>query len=408
MSPFWDDPDNAAGYLKAGLLGFAGSGKTLTSVLLAAAARDVLGQTGPIAFFDTESGAAYVKDHISALTGQRPLIKRARSFDDLVAFGKACVESNVSVAIVDSITHPWRELCDSYLQQRNEARRAAGRGPALKKLEFQDWNVIKPRWAQWTDFFINSPLSIIICGRAGWEYEMERDEETGKKELNKVGIKMKAEGEFGFEPSLLVEMELEQTLRAGSIVPDIARHATVLKDRFTVLDGKAISFPSVAFTPEGLQKAYESVKRFFSPHLNLLVPGASNRVDTSKQSEFQMDETGEAAMFREKREREILCEEIQAEIVATYPGQSAVEKQAKVEVLKEAFDTGSWTKVECMSVKQLRAGLARLKDILKQRAMPVPTIPATRPASAPPSHSSPAIPPPTPTKPAPARTALDF
>lgn len=404
MSSFWDDPDNAAGYLKAGFLGFAGSGKTLTSVLLAAAVRETLGHPGPVAFFDTESGAAYVKDHITTLTGQRPLIKRARSFDDLVAFGKACVDSNVSVAIVDSITHPWRELCDSYLQQKNDARKAAERGPALKKLEFQDWNVIKPRWAQWTDFFINSPLSIIICGRAGWEYEMERDEETGRKELNKVGIKMKTEGEFGFEPSLLVEMELEQTLRAGSVVPDIARHATVLKDRFTVLDGKAVSFASVPFTPEGLQKAYESVKKFFLPHISLLVPGASNRVDTSRQSEFQIDETGEAQMMRERREREILAEEIQAEIVATYPGQSAVEKQAKVEVLKEAFDTGSWTKVESMSAKQLRAGLARLKEALKQRAMPTPmATPRPDPVSVPTTSA----PPPSP-KPAPARTALDF
>lgn len=377
-STFWDDPDTAAGYLKAGFLGFAGSGKTITASLLAAAAREILGQTGPIAFFDTESGAAYIKGHLQTLSGQKPLIKRARSFDDLMTFGRACVEAGVSVAIVDSITHVWRELCDSYLTQKNEARRAAGRAPQ-KRLEFEDWNVIKPRWAYWTDLYVNSPLSMIICGRAGWEYEMERNEETGRKELNKVGIKMKTEGEFGFEPSLLVEMEVQQALRGGSTVPDISRRATVLKDRFTVLDGKCMEFDSIAFDEAGLQKAYTSVKRFFSPHLSLLVPGGANRIETGKQSVFDIDETGEARMLREKREREILCEEIQAEIVTAFPGQSAVEKHAKAEVLKETFDTGSWTKVESMSAGQLRAGFARLKDILARRAMPKPTLHAVPP-----------------------------
>jgi len=35
------------------------------------------------------------------------------------------------------------------------------------------------------------------------------DEESGKKNLEKTGIKMKAKGELGYEPSLLVLMERE-------------------------------------------------------------------------------------------------------------------------------------------------------------------------------------------------------
>jgi hypothetical protein len=44
---------------------------------------------------------------------------------------------------------------------------------------------------------------VIICGRAGYEYDYFEDDE-GKKQLEKTGIKMKAETEMGFEPSLLV------------------------------------------------------------------------------------------------------------------------------------------------------------------------------------------------------------
>jgi hypothetical protein len=56
-----------------------------------------------------------------------------------------------------------------------------------------------------------TPLSIqrcisSLCGRAGYEYDHEENEDGGK-DLIKIGTKMKAEGEFGFEPSLVIEME---------------------------------------------------------------------------------------------------------------------------------------------------------------------------------------------------------
>src|SRR5262249_27529377 len=147
----------------------------------------------------------------------------------------------VSVALVDSITHPWRELCDAYLASVNEKRKQFGKR-AQMRLEFQDWNVLKPRWAKWTDFYLNSPLHVIICGRAGWEYEsQDRDDGSGKKEQVKSGIKMKTESEFGFEPSLLVEMQREQDIDGDH---RIVRNAIVLGDRFSVIDGKKGTFPS--------------------------------------------------------------------------------------------------------------------------------------------------------------------
>src|SRR5947207_11708260 len=49
--------------------------------------------------------------------------------------------------------------------------------------------------------------------------------------------KMKAEGETGYEPSLLISMEAEQTLEHGA-VRTIDNVATVLKDRSDVMNGK--------------------------------------------------------------------------------------------------------------------------------------------------------------------------
>ena len=49
------------GYFKAGLLGLAGSGKTFTAVEMALFVRKYFGLDGPIGFFDTETGSAYVR-----------------------------------------------------------------------------------------------------------------------------------------------------------------------------------------------------------------------------------------------------------------------------------------------------------------------------------------------------------
>jgi hypothetical protein len=70
-----------------------------------------------------------------------------------------------------------------------------------------DANPIKTIWnSRWAGKFLNSPLHFVIAGRAGYESDIEENEETHKKELTKTGIKMKTEGEFGFEPSLLIQM----------------------------------------------------------------------------------------------------------------------------------------------------------------------------------------------------------
>jgi len=348
--------DTGQGYLKAGFLGFPKSGKTYTATLLAAEVRRRFGMSAPLAYFDTEGGAAYVAELAKKLCGAAPVGRRSRAFVDLLEVARECESGTASVLVVDSITHVWREVCDAYLAQVNRARDASGK-PARTRLEFQDWNHIKRRWSEWTDFYLNSKLHIIICGRAGFEWNFEEHENadgTVHKELVKTGVKMKVESEFGFEPSLLVEMERPQ-------VPDperpgrfrIVHRATVLGDRFGVLDGKSTENPDGAW---------------FGPHLDMLRPGAHNAVDTKSETPMGVDESGDADWQRERRERTILCEEIQGEIVSALPGQSAKEKKAKTDLLESTFGTRSWTAVEKMDSHQLAAGLAALREKLATTA----------------------------------------
>jgi hypothetical protein len=356
------DEQEDQGYLKAGFLGFPKSGKTFTACLLAIAVKQHFGMAGPIAMYDTEAGSVYLRPTVKALTGENLLARRSRSFDELMRWADTCVQAGVSVALVDSITHPWRELCDSYLAQVNE-RRAQKRWSKQTRIEFQDWNVIKPRFAAWTDFYLNAPLHIIVCGRAGYEYDNEeRDDGSGKKDLVKSGIKMKTETEFGFEPSLLVSMESEQAV-AKDNARSIVRSASVLGDRFNAIDGRRAIFPSTDDPKEALHHVFE----FFRPHIELLTFGAHAPIDLQSKTDFALDEQGDDNWAAEKRQRQILCEEIQGVFVSRFPGQTAAEKKAKADLLEKTFGTRSWTKVEGTPSGKLREALGRLREATGDR-----------------------------------------
>jgi hypothetical protein len=337
------------GYLKAGFVGFNKSGKTWTAALLAIGTRKFFGMKGPIAIFDTEGGSEYIAPMIKKATGEDLVGVRSRSLQDLIDTARECEKDGISVLIADSMTHPWREVCASYLSKVNEGRAKKNQKPRYK-LEFQDWGIIKDMWAPWTDLYINSKLHIIICGRAGYEYDYDINEETERRELVKTGIKMKTESEFGFEPSLLVEMERVQHLNDGT---KVIHRATVIGDRFGVIDGKHCDNPTF---------------EFFKPHLEMLHAGSYAPVDTTIKSADNMpgvDGSGDAEWQSEKRERTILCEEIQGVIVNKWPGQTAIEKQAKADLLNTIFNTRSWTKVENMNSTVLRDGLKAIKDMLE-------------------------------------------
>jgi hypothetical protein len=350
------------GYLKAGFLGFNKSGKTYTATLMLLALHKYFGLKKPIAIFDTEASAEYVASVIREATGMNPIGCRSRSMADLMALGRTCEEGRSEILLVDSITHVWRDLCACYLDQVNKARDQMKKA-RRQRLEFSDWNNIKgpvSPWQTWVDFYMNSHLHIVICGRAGFEWDFQESEDalgTVHKELVKTGIRMKVESEFGFEPSLLVEMERVQVPADDNPSKFRLLHrATVLGDRSQIMDGMT------ADNPTG---------EWFMPHFSKLTPGAVNVVDTSLKTDMAVDELGDGEYVRERRERTILAEEIQAAMVAAFPGQTAAEKRAKATLLRDCFDTGSWTRVEGMSSEVLREGLTKVREWIAARTTPL-------------------------------------
>jgi len=336
-------PATGGGYLKAGILGFAKSGKTHTAIELAIGTRNFFGLEGSIAMYDTESGSDYWSARVRKATGKDMLVVKSRSLTDLIETVDECMSVGVSVLVVDSVTHVWREVCDAYLSELQKAAKAKGwRQP--DKLEFQDWGKIKNKWSTWPDLYLNSPLHIIVCGRAGHEYDYETNE-RGKKELIKTGIKMKVEGEFGFEPSLLVEMERDWS---NSDPPRMVNRATVIGDRFDLMNGRSCDMPTF---------------EFFKPFVELLAPANHAPVDTTVKTEFGLDETRTDDWKREKDRREIVAEKIMSAFtLAGMDGKSNDDKKARTEAMDRYWQTTSWKELsEKLPSGSMEIGLRRFQ-----------------------------------------------
>lgn len=330
--------EHTQAYLKAGFMGLAGAGKTHTASTVGIGLIQYLRDLGidyaqkPVYFLDTETGSDYVKPMFDK-NGIKMMQAKTRAFSDLVpAVHEA--EKEGSLLLIDSITHFWTEFTESYARKRNRKR----------GLEFQDWAYLKSEWRRFTDAYVNSSLHIIMCGRMGYEYDFFQNEENGKKELEKTGVKMKAETETGYEPSILVLMERQMEFDSKRQV----RKSYILKERFNVIDGKEFTNPTF---------------KHFLPHIELLnLGGKQLGVDTSRTSEGIIPDANSSRDWKYQQEqREIFLEKVQNLMTEHgISGRSDAGKQRVIELLKKHFLTSSWREVESYNLEQIKAGFDTL------------------------------------------------
>jgi hypothetical protein len=358
LMSFASDND-APTFAKIGIYGAAGTGKTRVAYEITSGLIKDKKLDKPVAFFDTEKGSDWVLP-LFQNQGIKCAVKKSRTFTDLMKMVDIA-EKEASVLIIDSISHVWRELCQSYLDQYNKDRfemmcKKGSKDWAEKnfkkanKLEFQHWNVLKPMWGQFTERYLNSNLHIIVNGRAGQMYEYQENE-NGKKELIQSGTRMATEKELSYEPSLLIELIRKNVNNHESLF------AIVEKDRSDTINGKEFELMS-----------YKDIK----PHIDFINIGG-----IGKKVEFNKNESGslfagntiepQDEFASEKREREIACEEIKGFLELKFPGTSAEMKQKKNELINQTFQTLSWTKVESMSSTILKNGLITLRTKLSEQ-----------------------------------------
>lgn len=340
--------ENKMAFAKVGIYGDAGSGKTVTASKLAIGLHKQIKSTKPIAFFDTEPAASFVKPLFDQAGIELLVADESRALVDLMAFMNEA-EEVADIAIIDSITHVWRDAQESYIKKINDIRRekAAQKNwkfTPINQIEFQDWRHIKGEWAKFTDRYLSSKLHCFVLGRAGTIYEYQENDRTHKKELISTGTKMSVEKELGYEPSLLIEMSKIVGKDVGLI-----NRAFIEKDRNVAnpLTGMMFDYPN-----------FQNFKQHFDFYN---IGGAHFGSMDARDSREVFQETGEDSFTYEKKQREIECEELKSLLIENdLDGQSAEAKKKRNALLNQFFGTGSYTKIENMkseSIKNYRLDL---------------------------------------------------
>lgn len=332
--------ENNRPFLKMAFEGFAGDGKTFTATQVAIGVHKLIKSDKPIALFDTEKAFKALKPSFDAAEIEAIVDDEQRSLAALNQAIKWCEDGGADILIIDSITHVWEEFMQAYLNRPDKN----GKPMQRNRLEFQDWGVVKPKWkAEFSNPFVMAKCHIIFTGRAGYEYTDEKNAETGKREIFKSGIKMKAETETAFEPDLLVLMQKQSDLISEN--KTVWREAMVVKDRTNQIDGKTFRNPT-----------FDS----FYPAIKILLDGTLRQTygvnipDTFVEFESKFNEV--------LKEREILVAEIEGCFELMGLGTGAADKQVKAWTLNQVYGLNSTEMLAKKNNSTIRDGLKVIKD----------------------------------------------
>lgn len=214
-------------FVKAGMYGPQGSGKTATALLCAEGLAQHYGKR--VAFIDTEHGTDFYvqtvperKFHpeafdIDAMYG--------RSITDAISAIKELDTNVYGVVVIDSISHIWDAAIAMY----------KGKQTSIGTIPMSAWAQIKKPYKELMTLLLSMPAHVIICGRQANVFE----DEDG--EMKKTGVKMRAEGETEYEPHICIRFLPNKPTPKGDSSDTVC---IVEKDRTSILHGKMIVNPT--------------------------------------------------------------------------------------------------------------------------------------------------------------------
>ena len=137
---------NEMAYLKMGLFGGTGSGKTFTASEVAIGLHKHIKSEKPVAFFDTETGSSFMIPKFEK-AGIELCVFNGTSLKSLNQVIEEA-EKECSILIIDSISNVWDEVTEAYKKKKKRSY-----------IEIWDWKNIKDEWRQrFRTPFINSKL----------------------------------------------------------------------------------------------------------------------------------------------------------------------------------------------------------------------------------------------------------
>ena len=342
--------ENLQAYAKVGFYGQQGSGKTTTAMKIAEGLSTLGGKARPIAFVDTETGSDFFVGRMKE-AGIPFFQLKTRAFRSL-AEAIAEAETAEAVLVIDSVSHFWDELKDAYEKRLHRSR-----------LQFQDWAAIKDEWRNgYATPFVNSKCHILVCGRVQDVFEDFVDDE-GSRDIVRVGTRMRAEKEFGYEPSLVLEMQSlttsqDELQKAASkkerqgikVSSKRLIRATVIKDRADLMNGQVFDFPD-----------FDD----FLPHFQTLNLGGKHLGVDERNSEALFGDGGKGYAAKARR-KEIALDELTEEFKRAFPGMDSESKTLKSDVANAIFGTRSWEAVKDKQLEEIRFGLTVFRKALPE------------------------------------------
>jgi hypothetical protein len=330
--------------------GFAGGGKTLTMCLIALALWDEEGKEKTVLLQDTERSAKFIVPFFreyGLIEGQNFFVTPSRSLIDFLNILELA-NKHRAIFMIDTVTHLHEEM----LRQFSEAENRPVKYPG-------DAMILKPMWKDKfaTPFVEAQNCHILFTGRAAWEYRMEINEDTKKKEFNQTGVKMRGDNEIAYEPDVVVLMERMQDIGKDGVVT--YRRASILKDRSRLIDGKSFDFwpqdvkPGERWNYAPVWKCFESVYKYLA---------AGNAVEQRKIPEptplGPLFARGNAeAFWQRRRQVDALLEEIDGAYNQWIPGSGGLEKQLRAIIFNLQFNTRSKNALAERSPEELKRGL---------------------------------------------------
>lgn len=187
------------------LSGPAGAGKTYTALLIAAILAGPDRTTRSIVMVDTEkdSGKTYA-DLFRLADGSEGYMHLSwaapYNATDLAMTLREASTSSTDVVIVDSHSHFWR---------------AQGGILDVANGKWTGWNEARPMHADMIDAILSCDCHVILCARSTMEHIQEKDPQTGKLTVRKVGMKVQQDAELEYEMNVALEIDMPHTLHVS-------------------------------------------------------------------------------------------------------------------------------------------------------------------------------------------------
>ena len=196
--------------LRLALIGPSGSGKTYSSLLIAK------GLGGSIAMIDTERGSGNLYSDLANydIAELEPPFTPEKYVEAI----REAEKSGYETIIIDSLSHAWAgpggilEFVDKASQNQ--------------KNNFAAWREASPKHNALVEALVQSPAHIIGTMRSKTQWEVQKDERTGKTKPVKIGLAPVQREGLEYEVTAVLEISVDGHVASAS------------KDRTSLFDGQ--------------------------------------------------------------------------------------------------------------------------------------------------------------------------